>query len=87
MALMGHATFNFNKMQNTFGFNYLINRMQKTVTKNKRKKFKKRKTIFKGRYFRFQTRVCQNVSNEVLLTWFKFQAKNPNCSGACVQEQ
>ena len=81
---MGHATFNFNKMQNTFGFNYLINRMQKTVTKNKRKKFKKRKTIFKGRYFRFQTRVCQNVSNEVLLTWFKFQAKNPNCSGACV---
>ena len=52
---MGHGTFNFNKMQNTFCFNYLINKMQKTVTKNKSKKFKKGKTIFKGRYFRFQT--------------------------------
>ena len=74
-------------MQNIFCFNYLINRMQKTVTKNKSKKFKKSKTIFKVRYFKFQTWVCQNVSNEVLLAWFKFQAKNPNCSGACVQGQ
>ena len=38
---MNHGTFNFNKMQNMFCFNYLINRMQKTVTKNKSKKFKK----------------------------------------------
>ena len=27
----------------------------------------------------------QNVNNEVLLAWFKFQAKIPNRSGICVQ--
>ena len=29
--------------------------------------------------------MCQNVSNEVLLAWFKFQAKIPSRSGVCVQ--
>ena len=46
---------------------------------------KKNKTIVKDRYFRFQTWVCQNVSNDVLLAWFKFQAKNPSRSGVCVE--
>ena len=27
----------------------------------------------------------QNVSNEVLLAWFKFHMKIPSCSGVCVQ--
>ena len=30
--------------------------------------------------------MCQNVSNEVSLAWFKFQAKIPSRSGVCVQE-
>ena len=29
--------------------------------------------------------MCQNVPNEVLLAWFKFQAKILSCSGVCVQ--
>ena len=29
--------------------------------------------------------MCQNVSNEVLLTWFKFRAKIRSCSEVCVQ--
>ena len=29
--------------------------------------------------------MLQNVSNEVLLAWFKFQVKIPNCYGECVQ--
>ena len=37
-------------------------------------KSKKKKAIVKDRCFRFQTSLCQNVSNEVL-AWFKFQAK------------
>ena len=40
----------------------------------------KKKTIVKDRCFRFQTWVCQNVSNEVL-AWFTFQAKIPSRSG------
>ena len=51
MAHLGHGTSNSNKI---FLFNYLINRMQKRVTKNNRKK-KKNKTIAKDRYFRFPT--------------------------------
>ena len=39
----------------------------------------------KDRYFRFHTWVCQNVSNEVLLAWFKFQTKIPSRSGVCIQ--
>ena len=42
-------------------------------------------TVIKVRYLRFQTWVCQNVSNKVLLAWSKFQAKLPSCSGVCVQ--
>ena len=38
--------------------------------------------VVKDRYFR-----CQNVSNEVLLVWFKFQAKPPSRSGKCVQRE
>ena len=29
--------------------------------------------------------MCQNISNEVLLAWFKLQAKIPSRSGVCVQ--
>ena len=36
--------------------------------------------IVKGRCFRFQNRVYQNVSNEVLSAWFKFQVKIPTPS-------
>ena len=60
-----------------FHFNYLINRIQKSVSKNNSKKLD----------FRFQTWESQNVSNEVLLAWFKFQAKIPNLSGVCIQEE
>ena len=52
-----------------------MNRIQKRVSKNKSIKLD----------FRFQTWVCQNVSNEVLLASFKFQAKIPSHSGVCVQ--
>ena len=41
--------------------------------------------LVKDRYFRFQTWVCENVSNEVLLAWFKLQTKTPRCSGVSVQ--
>ena len=41
-------------------------------------KVKKNKTIAKEKYFWFQTWVCQNVSDEVLLAWFKFQTKIPS---------
>ena len=54
---------------------------RKKVSKNKGKNFKKSKIIAKARYLRFQTCVCQNVSNEVLFARFKFQAKIPSCSG------
>ena len=46
---------------------------------------KKNKTIVKDRYFRFQTWVWQNVSNEVLLAWLKFQTKVAGRSGVYVQ--
>ena len=42
-------------------------------------------TIVKDRYFRFQTCLCQSVSNEVLLVWFKFLAKIPSRSVVRVQ--
>ena len=29
----------------------------------------------------------QNISNEIVLAWFKFQAKIPRCSGVCFQEE
>ena len=58
---------------------------RKKVSKNKGKNFKKSKIIAKARYLRFQTCVCQNVSNEVLFARFKFQAKIPSCSGVCFQ--
>ena len=45
-----------------------------------------RRCVFiKDRCSRFQTWVCQNVSNEVLSAWFKFQAKIQIRSGVCVQ--
>ena len=45
-----------------------------------------RRCVFiKGRCSRFQTWVCQNVSNKVLSAWFKFQAKIQIRSGVCVQ--
>ena len=47
-------------------------------------KVKQIKTIFKDRYFRLQTWVCKNVYNEVLLVWFKYQAKTSSRSGVCV---
>ena len=47
-------------------------------------KSKKNKNIVNSRYFRFQTWVCKNVSNEVLLVWFKYQAKNSSRSGVSV---
>ena len=50
----------------------LPNRIQKRVSKSNSKKLKKNKTVFKDRYFRFQTRVHQNVSNEVFKGDSKF---------------
>ena len=49
-------------------------KLAEIAVKSKKKK-KKNKTIFKSRYFRFQTWVCYNVSNEFLSAWFKFWAK------------
>ena len=46
---------------------------------------KKNKTIVKDRYFRFQTWEWQNVSDEVLLAWLKFQTKVAGRSGVYVQ--
>ena len=43
------------------------------------------KTITKDKYFRFQTWVSKNVSDEVLLAWLKFQAKIPSRSGVYVK--
>ena len=43
------------------------------------------KTIIKDKYFRFQTWVSKNVSDEVLLAWLKFQAKIPSRSGVYVK--
>ena len=40
--------------------------------------------IVKDRCFRFQTWLCENVSNEVL-AWLKIQAKVPSHSGAWAQ--
>ena len=68
-----------------FCFNYLINRIQRAASKNNSKKLKKNMAIVKDKYLRFQTWVCQNVSNKVLLAWSKFQAKLPSRSGVCVQ--
>ena len=55
---------------------------RKKVSKNNSKKLKKKKqsSQLSKTCFRFQ-----NVSNEVLLTWFKFQAKISSRSRVCVQ--
>ena len=42
--------------------------------------------IVKDRCFRFQTWLCENVSNEVL-AWLKIQAKVPSRSGVWAQEE
>ena len=68
---------------NIFHFNYLINRIQKKELAKITAKNKKNMTIVKDWYFRFQTWLCQSF--EVLLAWFKFQAKIPGRSGVCVQ--
>ena len=81
MALMGHGTFNSNKVYFVL-ITYVIEHrreLAKIAAKSKKK------TIIQNRYFRFQNWVCQNVSNEVLLAWLKFQTKIPNCSEVCVQ--
>ena len=60
---------------------------RKESAKTTAKSYKKKMTIFKDGYFRIQTWVCQNVSNEILLAWFKFQIKTPSRSGVCNQEK
>ena len=74
MGPMGQGTFNSNKIYFAL-IPYLIE-YKKELAKIAAKKTKK-KTIFKDRYFRFQTWVCQNFYNQFLLAWFKFQAKIP----------
>ena len=78
MALIGHCTLNSNKI-NVF----LINRIQKKVSKNNSKKLKNQGDCQK-QIFQILNWVCQNVSNEVLLAWFKFQARIPSPSGVYV---
>ena len=70
MALMGHGTFNSNKI-----FNNLINRIQKKVGKKTQQKVKTPKKP------RPSSKMSQNVYHEVLSAWFKFQAKIPTRSG------
>ena len=54
MALIEHGTFNSNKKY--FALNTKLIEQGKKVSKNNSKKLnKKNKTIFKDRYFRFQT--------------------------------
>ena len=48
---------------------------------------KRNKITVKERYFRSQTWVCQNVSDEVLLAWFKFHAKIQRCSRVWERER
>ena len=67
-----------------FPFNYLINRIQKKVSKNNSKKLKHSRQSLKT-CFRFQAWVCQDFSSEVLSAWFEFQAKSPTRSGVCIQ--
>ena len=62
-------------------------KIQKKFCKNNSKKLKITKTIIKDRYFWFQTGVCKNVFNEILLAWFKFQVKIPRRSGLCVSDK
>ena len=75
MALMGHGTFNSNKIY--FVLIVWLTEYIKELGKIAAKNFKK-KTIVKDRYFRVKTSVFQNGSNEVLLSWFKFQAFREN---------
>ena len=57
MKLMGHGALNSKKIR----FNYIINIIGKKVKKGTKSE-KKNKSIVKDIYFRFQNRVCQNVS-------------------------
>ena len=83
MAFVGHGTFNSNKTYFVL-IAYLI-KYRKNLAKITAKCLKKSKTIVEAICLRFQTWVCQNVSNEVLSAWFKFQAKIPTCFGVYVQ--
>ena len=69
--------------------NYIIIiEYRKKVSKNNSRKLKKKnKTIIKDRYFRFQTWGCQNVYDEVLLGWFKFQTKIPSPFGVTFNDK
>ena len=81
---MGHGNFNSNKIH-SFLITWLIEyrkELAKIITKSE-----KSKTIVKERYFRFQTWMYQNVFNEVLLVWFKYQTKISSRSGVCVLEE
>ena len=69
MAHMGHGTSNSNKI---FLFNYLINIIQKRVTKNNRKKKRKTRQSPRIDISDFQLECAKNVSNAFLLAWFKF---------------
>ena len=55
-------------------------KMLAKITAKSKKKTRQMFQIVKGRYFRFQNWVYQNVSNEVLSGWFKFQSKIPTRS-------
>ena len=78
---MGHGTFNSNKIY--FVLIASLIEYRKELARITAKCYEN-KIIVKERCFRFQTCVCQEVSNEVSLAWFKFQAKITCCFGVRV---
>ena len=75
MALMGHGTLNSAKY--FFLLNYLINGIQKKSKNSSKNQYNHQRQIFKILNLIVPIVIC----NEVLLAWFKFQAKIPSCSG------
>ena len=89
MALMGHGTFNSNKMY--FVLNPWLIEYQKKLSKLTAKSLKKKTWQLSITYIskwvcqNFSNEVLLNFSNDVLLAWFKFKAKTPSRSGICTQ--
>ena len=73
---MGHGTFNSCLIASLIEYRKELARITAKCYENK--------TSVKERCYRFQTCVCQEVSNEVSLAWFKFQAKITCCFGVRV---
>ena len=82
---MGHGTFNFNQIYFVL-ITWLIEyRTESSKITAKSKKKQKTRQSSKSDISDFKIECVKNVSNEVLLAWFKFQAKIPSYSGVCIQ--